>query len=122
MANIPQTTIPVGQSTFSLGTSTQQYSNAEVDIDRTVAGGLNSLPNTATLSLILWAQLPGSGAWVNVGGLPNILGGTYVIKGITTTGEGWRDSVTPPFPAGTVFEVRAQASQQVVIAGTYLFS
>jgi len=61
---IPLVTIQVGQRTFgpfSIGNNTQ----AVLSIDRTVAGGLNSLPATDTLDVLIQSSPDNGVTWTN---------------------------------------------------------
>lgn len=60
--NMPNVTLPVGSRTFgpfSIGNNSQ----ATVTIDRTVAGGLNSLDATSTLQVTIQSSPDGGTTW-----------------------------------------------------------
>lgn len=118
--NVPNTRIS-GSHTFPLIPTDQNWTSAKIVIDRTVNGGLNSLTNADTLMI----DFDYSNDGVNFIPFAGIVcvGGLIVTKGVTLA----EDSLTlssgvVPFPVGTSFQVRTNASTPVRITGTVTYS
>lgn len=110
-----------GQHTFPLQATAQVWTNALVTIDRTVNGGLNSLAAGSTLDISIDYSPDGGTTWLNTAGV-TLLGGAIVVKGVTLTEDDLAVGVPVPFPAGTGFQVNANASKAVRVAGTVVYS
>lgn len=118
---ISNTRIPAGSHTFNFTNTTQVWSEANVTIDRTINGGLNSLTTADTLSLEVDCSLDGGTTWRNCGAA-TYEGGVLTTKGVTQTTEYLGVSLGEPFQIGTPFRVVTVASTAVRIAGTIDFS
>lgn len=110
-----------GVQTFTFLNTAQQWANAQVTIDRTVASGLNSLTSGDTLGLAFDYSPDGGTAWRNIGG-STLQGGTIVTKGVTLTTDSLAIGQGVPFPSGTGFRITTTASTPVRIAGTVVYS
>lgn len=111
-----------GTHTFPLNPTADLWTNADLTIDRTVNGGLNSLTTADTLTLEFDYSLDGGTTWVPFAAI-TCLGGTLTTKGVTqTTEELTISSGVQPFPVGTGFQVSTTASKAVRVAGTVVYS
>jgi hypothetical protein len=112
-----------GSQSFLFSATQAPFTNADVTIDRTVNGGLNSLAIGETLTIGLDYSPDGGGVWVTVAAL-TLPGGTFTTKGVTQT----RDELTigapggEPYPVGTAFRLNTVASTPVRITGTVTYS
>jgi hypothetical protein len=115
---IPATRITTAVQTFGpFGPYSVDIGTAEIVIDRTVNGGLNSVAAGSTLDLTIDYSVDG-GAFSNCGGI-EAQGGLIVTKGVTLTQDTLTVRRDAPFPANrTRFQVTAVASTAVRIAGT----
>lgn len=109
--NIPLTTLTVGTHAFGPASVADSDSQALLTIDRTVAGGFNSLTAAATAQIIVDQSDDGGATWVQIckaqiaGGAPT--SANHPVPPGTS-------SVGATFQPGTGREARAH----VVIAGT----
>lgn len=94
VVTIPLTTIPVGSHDFGPSAISNTISTVEIDIDRTVAGGLNSQPATTQLTLSLF-QSPDSGVTWNPLTSGICIGGIIVNRDGTITTNDVGGSLTP---------------------------
>lgn len=115
--NVPR--FKVTGSVTRILTDPQSVSNADVVIDRTVAGGLNSLTTNDTLTIAIAYSEDGGQTWFSAAEA-TFEGGVHVTKGVTlaqdTLGLGVGDGV----PAGGQFRVTLTASVPVFIAATII--
>lgn len=118
---IPATTIQRGARTFSFASSQAPWSNALISIDRTISGGLNSLPATATLTLDIQYSLDGGATWNDLCG-STLQGGTITVKGVTLTTDTLECGIGVTFPTGTLFELNTNASARVVVDGQVTYT
>lgn len=118
--NIPNTLLS-GSQTFTFLNTDQVWGNAQITIDRTVTGGLNTLTSVDTLAINFDYSPDGGTSWLNIGG-STLQGGTVVTKGFTTNTDTLAIGQGQPFPTGTGFRVRTTASTSVHIAGTVVYS
>lgn len=121
---IPSTRIPSGEHIFALQPTQALFTDAAVTIDRTINGGLNSLATGSTVSIYIDYSPDGGTTWVQRGGLDGIQGGNLVTKGVTQTTETFTVSSfgDQPYPIGSNFRVRTEASTAVRVAGTVEYS
>jgi hypothetical protein len=117
--NIPNTRMS-GTQTIALPTTTSAWTIAEVVLDRTINGGLNSLNPGDTLNISI-DYSPDGVNWQNVGG-STLQGGIIVTKGVTLAQEVLAIGIGQPFPIGTAFRLNTVASTPVRIAGTVTYS
>lgn len=107
---IPLTTLPVGSRDFGPATVADTATDIVLVIDRTVAGGFNSLTAATTMDLRMFQSGDGGATWQLICGA-GIVGGTYTgLDGAVIT----QSSVEAPLGAGTGREVKAT----LVVAGT----
>lgn len=119
---IPTTKLRAGSKTFSFPATTASFSAALVKLDRTISGGLNSLPATATLVLTFDYSLDNGATWNPCGG-STLQGGSTVVKGVTVPPEDELGiGIGAPFPIGTLFQLVAVASTTVNVAGEVDYS
>ena len=118
--NIPNTLLS-GQQTFNFPGTNASYTNALVTIDRTIAGGLNSLNSADTLTIAIDYSTNGGTSWLNIAG-STLQGGTIVTKGVTLAQDTLAVGIGHAFPIGTLFRVDTSASTPVRIAGTVVYS
>ena len=118
--NIPNTLLS-GTQTFTFNNTTQQWANATITIDRTVASGLNSLTSADTLQIVFQYSPDGGTTWNGIGG-STLQGGTITVKGVTLATDTLSVGQGQPFPSGTGFRVTTTASSSVRIAGTVVYS
>lgn len=78
--NIPKRTLPIGETIFG-PIAVPNVSHAAFSIDRTVAGGLNSLDDTSLLTFAVQTSPDGGQTWNDAGGCASP-GGVIVIKGV----------------------------------------
>lgn len=77
--NIPLTTLPVGSQTFGPSNAKDTEAQITLTIDRTVAGGLNSLTASSVISMDLQQSNDGGTTWLDRGA-NGTQGGIYTIK------------------------------------------
>lgn len=118
--NIPSTRI-LGSHTFTLQGTAAVFTSAQVTLDRTVNGGLNSLTSADTLDLAVDYSLDGGTTWLNIASC-ELVGGIIVTKGITLASDLFEVGIGVPFPIGTGFRVRTTASAPVRITGTVVYN
>lgn len=107
---IPQVTLPVGARTFGPGNVPDADVSITLTIDRTVAGGLNSLTSASTLAVTVDQSNDGGTTWANLSGAA-WTGGIQTDKhGVTRTAEVMLTELNP----GTSRKVRAT----VTVGGT----
>lgn len=121
---IPQTTLPVGPHVWPVATSNAPVSELALSIDRTVPGGLNSLPSTVRVTLLHEISTDGGTTW-------KFEAQTTVAGGPETDDQGkpLNTDVLNVFygrpipPSGTKFRLTTTVTgQSVVIAGTVTVS
>lgn len=114
---IPSTRITTTLQAWVFGPYTVDIGTAEISIDRTISGGLNSVAAGNTLDITIDYSLDG-GPFANCGGI-EAQTGTFVVKGVTISTDTLTVRGAQPFPANrTRFQVTAVASTPVRIAGT----
>src|SRR4051812_46451187 len=92
--NIPNQRL-TGSQSFLFSATQVLFTNADVTIDRSVNGGLNSLTIGDTLTIGLDYSPDGGTVWVVVAAL-TLPGGTFTTKGVTQT----QDELTIGSPNG----------------------
>lgn len=108
--NIPLTTLPVGSDTFGPSHPADSEASVTLTIDRTVAGGLNSLTSASTLGVDLQESLDGGVSWQDLGDFTTP-GGVFIYKtGSTATVSVGRWNLIP----GTSRQLRAT----ITVSGT----
>lgn len=116
---------PAGSSTQLLANTTSAFVNADVLIDRTGNGGLNSLAATDTLTLSIDYSLDGGTTWLNVEGA-TFDGGiiTSTKNGVTVEEDSEEMAITngSGFPVGTAFRIRTVASSAVRVSATVTYT
>lgn len=111
-----------GPHTFPLQNTAQAWTTAQLVIDRTVNGGLNSLTAADTLGLDFDYSPDGGTTWVPLAGIVCV-GGPIVVKGVTLSQEVLTlSSGVVPFPTGTGFQVRTTASKAVRLTGSVTYA
>lgn len=120
--NVPNQRLS-GSQTIPLNPSADTFTNADIIIDRTVNGGLNSLAIGETLTIGIDYSLDGGTVWATVASL-TLPGGTFVTKGITQTQDELNIGSPngQPFPIGTAFRDPFTASTPVRITATVTYS
>lgn len=115
--NIPQVTLPVGQRTFGPSTAADAEASITLTIDRTVAGGLNSLTTASILGADVQQSNDGGTTWIDLGGW-TAEGGTIVnAHGVTSTISAGTWQLRP----GTGRQLRATVTvtaTSIAVAGT----
>lgn len=116
-----------GSQTIPLNPSADLFTVADIVIDRTVNGGLNSLTTADSLTLSFDYSTDGGANWLNIAGvtLPGgVLNGTHNGVPFTQTADEFAIGAPndQPFPVGTNFRVRSVASTPVRITGTVTYS
>lgn len=112
-----------GSQSFTFTNTAAPMTECDISIDRTVNGGLNSLPTPTPDALIVNVDYStdNGATWINVAGA-SWTGGTFVTKGVTLATESIGIGIGQPFPVGTMFRFDTTAAQPVRIAGTVVYS
>lgn len=101
---------PVGETTVPVSTSLAPWTTVEIDVDRTVNGGLNSLTSATVVALTMQYSSDGGNTWVTAG---------YTTEdgGIYTDSQGQENTDTLGFsvqgqtyPTGTVWQFLVDVS------------
>lgn len=74
--SIPLVTLPVGSRTFGPGPAADSESSITLNVDRTVAGGLNSLTTASGLTVDVQQSNDGGTTWLDLGGWTAV-GGSF---------------------------------------------
>lgn len=110
--SIPNTRLS-GSQTFNFNPPPAGTLWAQVTIDRTVTGGLNSLTTADSLTVTVDRSTDGGVTWTNAAGI-TCVGGALVTKGVTQTTE----ELTVGIDAtDTGYRINTTASTPVRIAG-----
>lgn len=119
---IPDQGLTESQS-FLFEATQEPFTNADVTIDRSVDGGLNTLTIGDTLTVGLDYSPDGGSVWVPAAAL-TLPGGTFTTKGVTQTQDGLTIGSPDgePYPVGTAFRLNTVASTPVRITGTVTYS
>lgn len=102
--------LAAGSQTIPGPTTTQVWQSASLSIDRTVAGGLNSLDGSTVLDIDLSYSPDGGKTWV-LATHARITGGTFVTADGKTVGTSAVSfGMGSPYPVGTVFRAVVDVS------------
>lgn len=118
--SIPNTRVS-GSHTFTLTNTAAVFTSAQVNIDRTVNGGLNALTTADTLTIAVDYSLDGGTTWLGIASC-DLVGGVIITKGVTLASDLFEVGIGRPFPIGTGFRVRTTASTPVRVAGTVVYN
>lgn len=114
---IPLTTLPVGSQTFGPENAKNSEAQIVLTIDRTVAGGLNSLTTSSVLGADVQQSNDGGATWIDLGAW-QAPGGTITIKGTQVNASTGTWNLRP----GTSRELRAMITvsgpSSIAVAGT----
>lgn len=116
VATIPLTTIPVGSHDFGPASISDAISLVDIQIDRTVTGGLNSLTSATQFSLSMLQSNDGGSTW-------NPLFSTSAVGGIIVNRNGTvnTNDVGGSLRAGTGREIKGNVTvtgTSVAVAGS----
>jgi hypothetical protein len=107
-----------GSQTFNFTPPPPGTTNAQVTIDRTVNGGLNTLTLVDTLTIAIDRSVNGGASWVPASSITTP-GSTIVTKGVTLASDQIAVGIDPE---DTDFRVTTTASTPVRIAGTVVYT
>ena len=116
--NVPSTTVAVGTRTFT-GTVDDANNHIAITVDRTPAGGLNSLTAASQLSIGVTASYDGGVTFGNVGFGGPWPGGTELDKhGVQRTFDFMSTTLEPGTSRQVRLTVTVAGPSSIVVAGS----
>jgi len=115
----PRVVIPVGPRDFGPANVGDAEAAITLNIDRTVAGGLDSLTSASSLGVFIQQSNDGGATWDPLGGGEGMLGGTVLDKfGVPRTTETVKTMLNPGTGRKVMLTATAEGAVSIAVGGS----
>lgn len=111
-----------GSASRVLPATTSVFTTADILVDRSVSGGLDSLSSSDTVTVAFLYSLDGGSTFNGCGGATWQGGPLPIVKGVPDESEELAIGMGQPFPVGTVFRFDTNATASVRLSATVTYS